>query len=78
MVYLRGTVGVHQVVVGTSDHNHSIHQSLHVENNAAWASLMGMSIGSTLVFQIQPGHRRIGPFRNSPWWIDQTIRHQCN
>ncbi|TFG66634.1 MAG: hypothetical protein E4H27_09765, partial [Anaerolineales bacterium] len=35
MVYLRGTIGVNQVVVGTSDHNHSIHQSLHVENNAA-------------------------------------------
>ena len=33
LAYLRGNVGVKQVVLGTSDHNHSIHQSLHVENN---------------------------------------------
>ena len=32
--YLRGELGVRQIIVGSSDHNHSIHGTLHVENNA--------------------------------------------
>ncbi len=31
--YLRGDLGVRQLILGTSDHNHSINQVLHVENN---------------------------------------------
>jgi hypothetical protein len=31
--YLRGELGVRPPILGTSDHNHSIHQTLHVENN---------------------------------------------
>jgi hypothetical protein len=31
--YLRGDLGVRQVILGTSDHNHSMNQVLHVENN---------------------------------------------
>ena len=32
--YLRGELGVRQIIIGTSDHNHGIHGTLHVENNA--------------------------------------------
>lgn len=32
--YLRGELGTRQVILGTSDHNHGIHGTLHVENNA--------------------------------------------
>ncbi len=32
--YLRGELDVRQVIIGTSDHNHSIHATLHVANNA--------------------------------------------
>ncbi len=39
--YLHGNLGVKQVVLGTSDHNHSIHQSLHVENNAVMGIVDG-------------------------------------
>lgn len=39
--YLRGNLGVKQIVVGTSDHNHSIHQSLHVENNTVMGIVDG-------------------------------------
>jgi hypothetical protein len=39
--YLRGNLGVKQIILGTSDHNHSIHQSLHVENNAFFGIVDG-------------------------------------
>ena len=32
--YLRGQLGAKQVIVGTSDHNHSIRGDLHVQNNS--------------------------------------------
>ena len=32
--FLRGEVGVRQLILGTSDHNHGWHGALHVENNA--------------------------------------------
>ncbi len=39
--FLRGSVGVRQIVLGTSDHNHGINGHLHVENN----SILGMVDG---------------------------------
>jgi len=39
--YLRGELGVRQVIIGTSDHNHGIHGTLHVQNNAVLGIIDG-------------------------------------
>lgn len=39
--YLRGELGVKQIVLGTSDHNHSINGQLHVENNSVLGIIDG-------------------------------------
>jgi len=39
--YLRGELGVRQVIIGSSDHNHSIHGTLHVENNSEFGIIDG-------------------------------------
>ena len=39
--YLRGDLGVRQVIVGSSDHNHGMHNALHVYDNAVLGIIDG-------------------------------------
>ncbi len=39
--FLRGKLGVRQIIVGTSDHNHGLHGDLHVENNSVLGIIDG-------------------------------------
>ena len=63
--YLRGELGVHQVILGTSDHNHGIHGALHVENN----SLLGIVDGH--VYWQHPRYGS-GGYSTSDWSISNT------
>jgi hypothetical protein len=65
--YLRGVVGVRQVIMGTSDHNHGMHGSLHVQNNAT----LGIVDGH--VYWQHPRYRS-GEWTSPDWTITNTAQ----
>jgi hypothetical protein len=63
--FLRGSLGVRQIILGTSDHNHGINGHLHVENNA----LLGIVDGH--VYWQHPRYLAKGSSRTH-WTISNT------
>ncbi len=63
--YLRGELGVKQIIVGTSDHNHSINGALHVENN----TVLGIIDGH--IYWQHPRFPGV-PWSRSDWYIVNT------